>query len=138
MWLDDDLLLKKRVDELLLLRLAEGLLPKEREGELLRLTEELLPEEREGVMLLPPNCTLPRLLLPLRLTSLLPRLMLRSPPMLRLPPMLPLRLPPMLPLRLPPTLPLRLPPRLPLRFSRLKVPRLPLNVRLPLFGRTPP
>ena len=86
------------------------------------MTEELLPEEREGVMLLPPNCTLPRLLLPLRLTSLLPRLMLRSPPMLRLPPMLPLRLPPMLPLR----------------FSRLKVPRLPLNVRLLLFGRTPP
>ena len=94
------------------------------------MTEELLPEEREGVMLLPPNCTLPRLLLPLRLTSLLPRLMLRSPPMLRLPPMLPLRLPP--------TLPLRLPPMLPLRFSRLKVPRLPLNVRLPLFERTPP
>ena len=113
MWLDDDLLLKERVDELLL-RLAEGLLPKEREGELLRLTEELLPEEREGVMLLPPNCTLPRLLLPLRLTSLLPRLMLRSPPMLRLLPLLPPR------------------------FSRLKVPRLPLNVRLPPLERTPP
>ena len=86
----------------------------EREGELLRLTEELLPEEeREGVILLPPNCTLPRLLLP-RLTSLLLRLMLRSPPMLRLPPMLPPR------------------------FSRLKVPRLPLNVRLPPLERTPP
>ena len=95
----------------------------EREGELLRLTDELLPEEeREGVILLPPNCTLPRLLLLPRLTSLLLRLMLRSPPMLRLPPMLPLRLPPMLPLR----------------FSRLKVPRLPLNVRLPMFERTPP
>ena len=87
----------------------------EREGELLRLTEELLPEEeREGVILLPPNCTLPRLLLLPRLTSLLLRLMLRSPPMLRLSPMLPPR------------------------FSRLKVPRLPLNVRLPPLERTPP
>ena len=110
----------------------------EREGELLRLTEELLPEEeREGVILLPPNCTLPRLLLP-RLTSLLLRLMLRSPPMLRLPPMLPLRFSLLLRLMLRSPPMLRLPPMLPPRFSRLKVPRLPLNVRLPPLERTPP